>query len=696
MTRFIKSATKKSLLALVKKGTLDARGWARFLEALVTKDELDSYIVDASEEILSSTNKDLGDYVRRDGTKALTDDWDAGSHEIKAETLESDVTTGTAPLTVASTTKVTNLNADLVDGQTGTYYLDSDNFTGTEWTDLTDNGATTIHKHDHGNLDGRSDDDHSSYLLASDATDRATFATNWEDLTDSGPTTLHAHGYEDSTVGQKQLFRSYIDVKARNGVYSLHGALDSLDTGSALDTVPTDITVTPGTGKLLIVINAGGDVDGEITVTGTTVDRDTGAETGADTDTITVDALTTDNSSSDASGNTVHEFVGAYITSKWFKGSTVLSTVDLTLSDVDTYQVSFDQMDDTPGITLKTFDITAYATNASAWLYAYLYTLHVTGDKCNIDTESTIDLPAAEVSANRTYRLRRGEIDEEFSGVTDGFWVEMYPGPLASTYWENINVQVWADITRTVTDGVPLPEDPENPLYGETPRYHHWNDETVDALPSSVSGTLINGHDPPVIIGNNPGAPYGYNRSMNLNSSNYTDAVIDLGHYVGFGASGIRVALLLETYDTVEALVIASVSDQSQQVAWDGYNSIFFQLQESTNPDTYRHRRYINDVEDFDEDYQPGTNDTSGTSWRWWFFEQLEDGNTKWEVYDLDGTLDRSVTRAYQGSAGIIPTDLRYLCVVGHSAAPSYCAQIWVGTSDDDWPSLPMSPMTNL
>jgi len=46
---------------------------------------------------------------------------------------------------------------------------------------------------DHGALAGLSDDDHAQYLLASDATDRATFAANWTDLTDGGDTTLHDH-----------------------------------------------------------------------------------------------------------------------------------------------------------------------------------------------------------------------------------------------------------------------------------------------------------------------------------------------------------------------------------------------------------------------------------------------------------------------------------------------------------------------
>ena len=53
--------------------------------------------------------------------------------------------------------------------------------------DATGSGA------DHGSLTGLSDDDHTQYLLASQATDRATFTTNWTDLTDGGVTTLHSH-----------------------------------------------------------------------------------------------------------------------------------------------------------------------------------------------------------------------------------------------------------------------------------------------------------------------------------------------------------------------------------------------------------------------------------------------------------------------------------------------------------------------
>jgi len=52
----------------------------------------------------------------------VANDIDVGAYEIRALKFESDQATGTAPLTVASTTVVTNLNADLLDGVQGSLY----------------------------------------------------------------------------------------------------------------------------------------------------------------------------------------------------------------------------------------------------------------------------------------------------------------------------------------------------------------------------------------------------------------------------------------------------------------------------------------------------------------------------------------------------------------------------------------------
>ena len=77
----------------------------------------------------------------KDGTVAMLSDLTAGgaasftsvtsSGAISATQYTSTIATGTAPLAVTSTTVVTNLNADLLNGQHGSYYSTAGNLTGT-------------------------------------------------------------------------------------------------------------------------------------------------------------------------------------------------------------------------------------------------------------------------------------------------------------------------------------------------------------------------------------------------------------------------------------------------------------------------------------------------------------------------------------------------------------------------------------
>ncbi len=62
-------------------------------------------------------------YLLTDGTRELTANWDAGTWKIRAWFFQSDIATGTAPFLVASTTVVTNLNADRVDGLHATAFV---------------------------------------------------------------------------------------------------------------------------------------------------------------------------------------------------------------------------------------------------------------------------------------------------------------------------------------------------------------------------------------------------------------------------------------------------------------------------------------------------------------------------------------------------------------------------------------------
>lgn len=90
-----------------------------------------------------------------DGSIPLTANWDVGTFKITANQFESDVATGTAPIIVASTTLVTNLNADTVDGIQGAELIQRDgsvDFTGQQkftaayqdWKDDSDGATITF------------------------------------------------------------------------------------------------------------------------------------------------------------------------------------------------------------------------------------------------------------------------------------------------------------------------------------------------------------------------------------------------------------------------------------------------------------------------------------------------------------------------------------------------------------------------
>jgi hypothetical protein len=246
----------------------------------------------------------------------------------------------------------------------------------------------------------------------------------------------------------------YFDaVPSRGSESNWHGGLLALDTGASLSSGSPFEMTTKGVGKIILVVNDGGgdDMVGEITATGTVVDRNTGIHTGGQTSVMTLTGVTTDNSTTDANGNVVHSFVKAYITDKWFYGVVTLTTTDVTLTDLDTYHVSFEQVNDSPNLILNTLDANIFTTGASAEFDAYLHTLHVTGDECNVDNEAELHVGSigdVAALANKYHRLRQGNIDESLDGTTDGFWVDVhYKGtPLAV---EDVTISVW--FTKTIT-----------------------------------------------------------------------------------------------------------------------------------------------------------------------------------------------------------------------------------------------------
>ena len=116
----------------------------------------------------------------------------------------------------------TRNHVDLQNHNTTDYY----HLTQANHTDLTDGGATTLHKHDHGGMDGLGDDDHAQYVLVTNLeVDRATIVTNWDDLTDAGQTALHKH---DHAAQDNMNSADYTHLTATNHTDLTDGGLTTL------------------------------------------------------------------------------------------------------------------------------------------------------------------------------------------------------------------------------------------------------------------------------------------------------------------------------------------------------------------------------------------------------------------------------------------------------------------------------------
>ena len=114
----------------------------------------------------------------------------------------------------------------------------------------------------------------------------------------------------------------------------------------------TPIAGTGGVSKVMAVVLAGTVLTGDLIITGIKVDRVTGIETPGSTETIPIDGLSTDNSTTDSNGNPVYSYIDNYISADWWKGPLVFSTPDLDLSEIRFAQVAFEQFDDVENLTI--------------------------------------------------------------------------------------------------------------------------------------------------------------------------------------------------------------------------------------------------------------------------------------------------------------------------------------------------------
>jgi len=255
--------------------------------------------------------------------------------------------------------------------------------------------------------------------------------------------------YLAERIRSRDVLTAYIEENARNLDERLWGFFLSMATAQPLSSI-APISATGGCHRILIFVNAGTDIAGTLTITGTTRDRtDTSSTTAADTEEIIISGLGTDNTTTDAQGNNVYAGQDIYISDKWFEGAITITTTDLTITDCDIYGILYHQFDSVKLVTLKSFDFIGKAINVGAWFYAYLYAITRVNafKKYDIDAVASHEIAVGTTVADHGYRRRKVIDDDDklldcYAG--EGIWAELHFGPAASTYWTDISISLSA------------------------------------------------------------------------------------------------------------------------------------------------------------------------------------------------------------------------------------------------------------
>lgn len=241
-------------------------------------------------------------------------------------------------------------------------------------------------------------------------------------------------------------------LNTKTDLDSLHGSLlinDSED-GIILNS-GTPIVGNGGISKVMGVVLAGTVLTGSYTITGTSVDRNTGVETPADSEIINVDGLSVDASTIDANGNKVHSYSNSYLSVKWWKGSLTFSTTDLDLTEIRFAQISFEQSNDSSGITLNSFNANYLISNSNAVMDAYLYTVIANGSVVTVNNVASLHHLSGEF-ADASFRKRIGNIGVDLDGATSGVFIDLFLKPDNLQYFSSFTMSVW--LTQTVTVNV--------------------------------------------------------------------------------------------------------------------------------------------------------------------------------------------------------------------------------------------------
>ena len=254
---------------------------------------------------------------------------------------------------------------------------------------------------------------------------------------------LDTHTHPDHNHEQTWSTSAYVESPSKNTVLQLFGSMEVQS--AAVDWSGGGTRNLDNGVSKMVFVQTTVTIGGNVVLSGTSVNRDTGVETPADTETVTLGSLSTDNSGNDANGNNAWDISNAVITSKWWKGRVVATPGASMQVTSDVYSVAFSQANDVDEFTIDTIDPSVRVTAlgaGNAKISVYLYKVDVERAAAEITPIATVVLDAADLTYEGWYRMRRA-VGEALEGFSDGWFLNVYMNGAGSGYFEHFSVEIW-------------------------------------------------------------------------------------------------------------------------------------------------------------------------------------------------------------------------------------------------------------
>lgn len=254
--------------------------------------------------------------------------------------------------------------------------------------------------------------------------------------------TFNANVTPDTMIHHEASYTADYDQITRKLVIDLWGGSKVITSTGSLNST-TNLTITTGTSKLLLGVLNGTDVNGEIRITGTYINR-TDSESYNTTEVITING----NATLLEEGL---QYLNAYLTNYWWTNTITIWSNNTNITHLDVVQIAFDQFGEHPNVTVEEISVHTRKTNVDGGYNMSLYYVHDGDNRVNVTEVVKLTLPEGSgVVEGMERRKKNGGLIHELNGTHSGIFARFIPLPATQSYLANTNIILYYSMWETI------------------------------------------------------------------------------------------------------------------------------------------------------------------------------------------------------------------------------------------------------